>query len=182
VKSENRDKEMKAKTSFFDKTFFQTSGKVDQKASRKKVFAIAIAAIVVVSVAIAAITSVEASISTGPGGMYNNGWIKIAYILFGVSLSFFVVMIIYIIYITITRRRVKKENRIIEILKEAKRIEKKIKGEGLTSAADIVLSQVLYEIRSTRSEMLSLILFGIGILFSLSLAIIAMLFTMYTKI
>ncbi len=34
----------------------------------------------------------------------------------------------------ITRRRVKKENRIIEILKEAKRIEKKIKGEGLTSA------------------------------------------------
>jgi len=91
-------------------------------------------------------------------------------------------MIIYIIYTTITRRRVKKENRIIEILKEAKRIEKKIKEEGLTSAADIVLSQVLYEVRSTRSEIGSLILFGIGILFSLSLAIIAMLFTVYTKI
>ncbi len=177
MKSENSDKEMKAKTSFFDKTFFQTSsGKFDQKGSRKQVFAIAIAAIVVVSVA-------EASIS--PGGMYNNnGWMKTAYILLGVSISSFIAMIIYIIYyyLTTITRRVKKENRIIEILKEAKRIEKRIKEEGLTSATDIVLSEVLYEIRSTRSVIGSLILFGIGILFSLSLAIIAMLFTIYTKI
>ena len=95
--------------------------------------AIAIAVIMTVSVVISVITSAEAS--TGLAGIDNiGGWMKMAYILLGVSLSFFIVMIIYIIYTTITRRRVKKENRIIEILKEAKRIEKKIKGEGLTSA------------------------------------------------
>jgi hypothetical protein len=41
---------MKAKPSFFDKSFSQTLGKFDQRASQKKVLAIAITAMIVISV------------------------------------------------------------------------------------------------------------------------------------
>ena len=126
---------------------------------------------------VVAVGTVLAGASTGLEGIYNNGGMKIAYVLLGVSLFFTVAMILYIVHILIARRKVKKQDKIKEILKEAKMIEEKIKGEGLTSITDIVLSQVLYEIRNTRSEIVSLILFSIGILFSLTLAIIAMLFT-----
>jgi len=138
--------------------------------ARKK--AAAIAAIMVVLAAIGVIISVDGGASKGIGG-----WMRIAYMLLGVSISFFVIMIVYIIHTLIITGRRGKEERIKGILKEAKKIEERIKEEGLTSATDIILSEVLDEIRSTRSVIVSLILFGIGILFSLGLAIMAMLLT-----
>ena len=134
--------------------------------------AAAIAAIMVVSAAIGVIISVDGGASKGIGV-----WMRIAYMLLGVSISFFVIMIVYIIHTLIITGRRGKEERIKGILKEAKKIEERIKEEGLTSATDIILSEVLDEIRSTRSVIVSLILFGIGILFSLGLAIMAMLLT-----
>jgi len=65
----------------------------------------------------------EAGANKGIGG-----WIRMAYMLLGVSISFFVIMIIYIIIHTlIIARKRGKEERIKGILKEAKKIEEKIK-------------------------------------------------------
>jgi len=101
----------------------------------KKKKAAAIATIMIVSAAIAVIIiSVEGGANTGIGG-----WMGMAYMLLGVSISFFVIMIIYIIHTLIIAGKRGKEERIKGILKEAKKIEEEIKEEGLTKSEVLVL-------------------------------------------
>ena len=87
---------------------------------------------------------------------------------------------------TMERAEVSEEEMIegvIRILKEARRIRDEIKrrGENLTLEDDITLAQIMWGINEMRvsissgmSDLKSLILFGIGIMVALNIAIISM--------
>ncbi|MCW3130039.1 MAG: hypothetical protein N2V75_08100 [Methanophagales archaeon] len=86
-------------------------------------------------------------------------------ILLGVA--FFLVVLTFV-YLLINRTR--RKEKVIKILKEAKALKKEIEKEGLTTASDVVLAQILCGINDIKA----LILFCVGVLVALNLTIISM--------
>jgi hypothetical protein len=94
------------------------------------------------------------------------GVIEIWHVLLAISI---LLAILTFTYPLISRR--KRREKVIKILKEAKAMEKEIEEEeGLTTAADVVLSQILCGINDIKA----LILFGVGVLVALNLTIISL--------
>ena len=86
-------------------------------------------------------------------------------ILLGVA--FFLVVLTFV-YLLINRTR--RKEKVIKILKEAKALKKEIEKEGLTTASDVVLAQILCGVNDIKA----LILFCVGVLVALNLTIISM--------
>ena len=80
----------------------------------------------------------------------------------------FLLVILTFVYLLISRKR-RREN-VVKILKEAKALKKEIEKEGLTTASDVVLAQILCGMNDVKA----LILFCVGVLIALNLTIISM--------
>ncbi len=83
----------------------------------------------------------------------------------GIALLLAVLTFVYLLISKLRRRE-----KVIKILKEAKAMKKEIEKEGLTTASDVVLAQILCGI----SDVKALILFCVGVLVALNLTIISM--------
>ncbi len=82
----------------------------------------------------------------------------------GIALLLAVLTFVYLLISKLRRRE-----KVIKILKEAKAMKKEIEKEGLTTASDVVLAQILCGI----SDVKALILFCVGVLVALNLTIIS---------
>jgi len=86
-------------------------------------------------------------------------------ILLGIAFLFAVLTFAYLLI-----GRLRRREKVIKILKEAKAMKKEIEKEGLTTASEVVLAQIVCGINDVKA----LILFGVGILVALNLTIISM--------
>ena len=84
------------------------------------------------------------------------------------GIAFFLAVLTFV-YLLINRTR--RREKVIKILKEAKAMKKEIEKEGLTTASDVVLAQILCGI----SDIKALILFCVGVLVALNLTVVSML-------
>jgi uncharacterized protein YoxC len=84
-------------------------------------------------------------------------------ILLGIAFLFAVLTFAYLLI-----GRLRRKEKVIKILKEAKAMKKE--KEGLTTASEVVLAQIVCGINDVKA----LILFGVGILVALNLTIISM--------
>ncbi len=86
-------------------------------------------------------------------------------ILLGIA---FLLAVLTFVYLLIGRLR--RKEKVIKILKEAKAMKKEIEKEGLTTASEIVLAQIVCGINDIKA----LILFCVGVLVALNLTIVSM--------